>query len=74
MSKDEDTPRTRLLHTRRECDQGIEAAESHIEVCRAERWMQQYEDAYRNRQAWWLTCRDAVDRALAALPEEETHE
>ena len=62
-----DTPRARLLAARQACDLGIAAAEA----CLAEEWLAPFEAGYRNRQAWWLTCRDAVDRALAALPKDD---
>jgi hypothetical protein len=61
---DTDTPLTRLQAQRRVCDLGIASAE----LCLAEELLKPYEASYRNRQAWFLTCRDAVDRAIAALP------
>jgi hypothetical protein len=62
----DDTPRARLLHARRECDLGIASAEA----CLQDEWLKPFQAAYHNRIAYWLTTRDAVDRAIAALPED----
>ena len=52
----EDTPLARLRAQRLACDLGIAATER----CLAEEWLRPFEAGYRNRQAWWLTCREAA--------------
>ncbi len=67
MDDADDTPLSRLIHARLTCERGIADAEACIAAGNEQEWLRPFEAAYRNRQAWWLTTRDAVDRAIAAL-------
>lgn len=64
MTIDDETALERLQHARLACNMGIAAAEAGMQ----EELLAPFNAAYRNRQLWWQACRDAVDRAIAALP------
>jgi hypothetical protein len=59
----DDSPLARLQAARWQCECGIADADAYLHA----EWLEPYAAAYQNRKLWWLTTRDAVDRAIAAL-------
>jgi hypothetical protein len=62
---DDESPLQRLQAARTACNDGIEAAErgmAEVELLAA------WQAGYADRKAYWLMCRDAIDRRIAALP------
>lgn len=59
----DDSPLARLLARRWQCECGIADADAYLHA----EWLAPYAAAYQNRKLWWLTCRDAVDRAIDEL-------
>ena len=63
----DDSPRARLLAARWRCECGIAEADTYLHA----EWLAPFAAAYQARKLWYLTTRDAVDRAIAALEKEE---
>lgn len=63
----DDSPLARLLAARWRCECGIADADAYLHAP----WLEPFAAAYQNRKLWYLTNRDAVDRAIAALPKED---